>query len=367
MLHIQKFLAEHSLAELLTRYSVKHKRHAKHPNLVLLKYDQIASPFHEPLVRECRGIILDEANGWAVVARAFDKFFNHGEPGAADIDWGTARVQEKVDGSLCMLYHYAGEWHVATTGTPDASGPVGFAGMTFADLFWQTWRDAGNSLPAETSVLVFELCTPFNRIIVRHAEAHLVLIGARAWMYGDLVELPVRAVQHLVRTVPEHPLTSMEEVLATFGTLDPLKQEGYVVVDAQFNRVKVKHPGYVALHHMKGNGAGPTEKRLLDICRKGEQAEVLSAFPEWTDAMRRVDMVLNVAALTLDACYKQWKDIPVQKDFAEKAKGTDCPAALFAVRSGKAASIAEFFATMRLESLMQVLGFDDSQEEEAAQ
>lgn len=366
MLHIQKYLAIHTLDELLHEYGVKHRRHAKHPNLVLLKYDQIASPFHEPLVRECRGIILDESNGWAVVARAFDKFFNHGEPGAAAIDWSTARVQEKVDGSLCMLYHYAGEWHVATTGTPDASGPVGFAGMTFADLFWQTWHAADNTLPAETSVLVFELCTPFNRIIVRHAEAHLVLIGARARIDGDLVELPVRSVQHLVRCVPEHKLTTMDEVLATFGTLDPLKTEGYVVVDAQFNRVKVKHPGYVALHHMKGNGAGPTDKRLLEIVRKGEQAEVLAAFPEWTEAMQRIDAAYQLVIEITQSAYLQHKDIPVQKDFAAVAKQSTCPAALFAVRSGKVASVREFFADMRLESLMQILGLNDAPEVEAA-
>jgi hypothetical protein len=53
---------------------------------------------HEPIVRESRGVILDEADDWRVVARAFDKFFNYGESGADEIDWGTARVQEKVDG-----------------------------------------------------------------------------------------------------------------------------------------------------------------------------------------------------------------------------------------------------------------------------
>jgi hypothetical protein len=28
--------------------------------------------------------------------------------------------------------------------------------------------------------------------------------------------------------------------------------EGYVIVDANFNRVKVKKPAYVAVHHLKG-------------------------------------------------------------------------------------------------------------------
>ena len=33
-------------------------------------------------------------------------------------------MQEKLDGSLCVAYYYQGDWHVATTGTPDAGGPV---------------------------------------------------------------------------------------------------------------------------------------------------------------------------------------------------------------------------------------------------
>ena len=60
---------------LLADYSIKHRRHRKHPHLVLFKYDQIASDFSQQIVRECRGIVLDESNGWRVVSRAFDKFF----------------------------------------------------------------------------------------------------------------------------------------------------------------------------------------------------------------------------------------------------------------------------------------------------
>jgi tRNA splicing ligase len=31
------------------------------------------------IVRESRGVILDSANNWSVVALPFDKFFNYGE------------------------------------------------------------------------------------------------------------------------------------------------------------------------------------------------------------------------------------------------------------------------------------------------
>lgn len=58
----------------------------------------------EPIVQECRGLILDEAEGWRVVCMPYKKFFNFGEDCCADIDWSTAKVQEKLDGSLISLY-----------------------------------------------------------------------------------------------------------------------------------------------------------------------------------------------------------------------------------------------------------------------
>lgn len=117
MTAVREFLsAGGTLEDLAARYAVRALRHGLYPNLVRLNYSQIASPMAEPIVRECRGIVLDEAEGWAPVARGFDKFFNYGEPLAPEIDWPTARVQEKVDGTLCMAYFYDDRWHVATTG-----------------------------------------------------------------------------------------------------------------------------------------------------------------------------------------------------------------------------------------------------------
>lgn len=355
MLEIQQFLATHSLADVLARFCVKHRRHTQYPNLVLLKYDQISSPMGEPLVRECRGIVLDESDGWRVVARAFDKFFNHGEGHAASIDWSTARVQEKVDGSLCMLYHYAGEWHVATTGTPDGCGPVNDSARTFAALFWETFAAHGLPLPSPEIVLVFELTSPFNRVVVRHAAARLTLLAVRN-RNNDFREMPVSEFANSYPVVVEHPLRTLDDALASFATLDPLQMEGYVIVDDAFRRIKVKHPGYVALHHIKGNGVAPTPKRLLGVVRSGESSELLSAFPEWTEAVGRVRDAYVALSAELNAAYAEWKDIPVQKDFALKAVTSRCSGALFALRSRKVASIDEFLRNMNIDALAKTLG-----------
>ena len=140
------------------------------PELVLFKYDQINSPMENPIVQECRGIILDEADDWRVIARPFTKFYNYGEPNAAPIDWTTARVQEKVDGSLCAFYHYKGDWHVATTGTPDAGGRVHNGERLFRDLIWETAQKHELRMLSPAHTYLFELTSPYNRVVVPHTN-----------------------------------------------------------------------------------------------------------------------------------------------------------------------------------------------------
>ena len=70
-------------------------------NYLLLKYG-IAADFANPIVQECRGLILNKST-WEVVCHSFDKFGNFGEPYAPEIDWTTARCQAKMDGSLIKV------------------------------------------------------------------------------------------------------------------------------------------------------------------------------------------------------------------------------------------------------------------------
>lgn len=338
-------------AELAEKFAIKTRRHEKHANLVQFKYDQINSPLREALVQECRGVILDEAENWNVVARAFDKFFNHGDPLAATIDWSTARVQEKVDGSLCVLYHFNSEWHVATTGTPDASGDVNGCGILFRDLFWRTFKAMGLALPDghTNKAFLFELTSPWNRVVVRHADERLVLLGIRRrdgkWYDPEGWGYPA---------VKSYPLGSFEEILASFQGIDPLSQEGYVVVDGSFNRVKCKHPGYVALHHMKGDGL-VSPRRVLEILLAGESTEVLTAFPEWAPYFTEASDKLVALASAIDSDYARLKPIPIQKDFALEAVKTRCSAALFQLRQGRIKSADEYLRAMTTDRLADVL------------
>lgn len=339
-LHIQKFLRQGNQLSDLRDFRIIHRRHSIHSSLVLLKYD-IKAPFGESIVQECRGIVLDENDDWNVVSRAFDKFFNYGEGHAADIDWSTARVQEKLDGSLCVMYHYAGKWHVATSGSPDASGKVRKAGVrgaaaytmkTFADYFWETFRAQGGQMPMpgnEHLCFAFELMGPDNRVVVVHDKPWMRLLAIRDRVTGE--EQNIEEYWGLVALPPvrSFPLGSFEEIGKSFAHISPVSQEGYVVVDGQGRRVKVKHPGYVALHHAKdGMGA----KAFVRIAQTGETPEVIAAFPEFAPMLKDMRERYSKLCAEVDAAYARLKDIPSQKDFALEAVKTPFSATLFAMR-----------------------------------
>lgn len=348
-------IAKDGLDKVVDRYRLAHKRHKKYENLVLLKYDMIDSPMSSVAVQQARGIILDLSSQTPrVVSRPFDKFFNLGEANAATIDWQTARVQEKLDGSLCTLYHHDGAWHVASSGVPDATSGVNDYGFTFADLFWRVWGEMGYTLPnTENMCYMFELMTPYNRVVVRHDFNRLVLIGARNLTTQEEVE--VSALRHLGFDVVKEfsGLKSMDAITGSFGSIDPLTQEGYVVVDASFNRVKVKHPGYVAMHHLK---AGASRKYLLQIARSGEGDELLTYFPEYAAEFSFVKDRYDTVITALETAYSKYNMIPVQKDFAIAIKDVPMNAALFQVRAKKVSSIKEFLLKLPIDHLMSGLG-----------
>jgi hypothetical protein len=278
---------------------------------------------------------------------------------AANIDWSTASVQEKLDGSLCQLFHYKDEWLVATSGTPDAETPIGDYATTFKDMFWRLFRFPipGLSLD-ERYCYSFELCTPENRVVVQHKKPRLVLHGIRDLF--DLKEMDPLLTEwgSLYETPKTFPITSIDECLEAAKHLDPLSQEGYVVCDANFNRVKVKSPAYLALHHAKDGLL--SQKRMALIIRSGESSEferALVAFPELRGHFDRLVTRYNEIVFLANAAYNEIKDISEQKEFALKAKTKYYSSVLFGMRKG--CTPQSYLAKLTEPAYLRLIGVKD--------
>ena len=73
----------------------------------------------------------------------------------------------------------------------------------------------------------------------------------------------------------------------------PYNEEGYVVVDKYWNRVKIKSPSYVNAHRLVNNHVVNKEK-VLDLIRANEQGEFLSYFPEYKEIFNKVEKELKI-------------------------------------------------------------------------
>lgn len=358
MIELVEAIKQCGLEAVLLKYKLTAIRHKKYSKLVLLKYSQLESPMGEKIVQQARGIILDSDRDWQVVSFPYTKFFNYGEGRAAEIDWNSAKVYEKLDGSLMTLYWYDSQWQVASSGTPDASGNVHACKLTFAELFWQVFEEMGYQSSISTSnCYMFEMLTPYNRVITRFEGNKLILHGAREMSsYKEIVPAAV-AIAYGWECVRTHHLNNWEGILEAAKNLDPMVSEGYIVCDAKFNRVKIKSPQYVALAHLKG---GFGVRRMVEIIRANEGCEFLSYFPEWTALYTSISEAYQNLIMEIDSDYARLQSIELQKDFATEAKQTRCPGILFALRSGKSNSATHALTQMPIRSLEALLDIEES-------
>lgn len=259
-----------------------------------LKYNQIESPMAEPIVQQCRGMVVDVEQR-RILAWPYNKFWNHGDTEAVSIDWSTARVQEKLDGSLMILYWRDSAWAVASSGHPTAGGSFGTDERTFREAFWSVVRAQGINVDAldKTKTYMLELCAAPNRVVVLHETPRLVLHGARSIESGAELSseaVDVEGMSAGFELVREFPISSITECLAAAEALDPIQQEGFVVVDGMYNRVKIKSPRYVILHHLKGES---TPRRAIELWQTGDTSELLLHFPEMATAITGIQGQLD--------------------------------------------------------------------------
>lgn len=234
-----------------------------------------------------------------------------------------------VHNSLISLYNYDNKWNVATSGSPDAGGPVGDFGFTFAELFWKVAKEVGlntNKL-CEEFTYMFELCTPYNQVVVRHNTNKIYSLGIRS--KSTLVEHYYKPEGSL--RVKSFELSSVNDCIEAAKHLNPLQQEGYVVFDG-VNRCKIKSPAYIALHHAKDTCS---RKNLAEIIRSGEYGEFETALGSFPELRKDFDMLLERYNYVVNKCnedYGSIKDIEVQKEFALQAKTKEFPGILFEMR-----------------------------------
>lgn len=329
-LEIQKFLRrDGTMSDLKSDpYNLKINTDSEGRRIVF-KYNQIKSDLSLDIVQEARGLILDRKNDWEVVSFPFPKFFNYGESFAVDIDWKTAQVFEKLDGTCSVLYYFDGEWVMHTLGTVEGEGPVHVDDLlsipfdgTFFDLFFYTWNEVyGEEKLEELNedfVYVFELMTPYNIVVKEHKEYKLSLLAVRD--LNTLDEIPLSNFEDRFYTPERFSFDdlSVETLEESLEKLPP-DEEGYVVCDANFKRIKLKNPAYVVRHKMKDSAINK-KNGVLEIVLDERDDDFVSTFPDLKEDVDDIKKKINTVIDYLDKMFGEFEGSSVNPDDSQERK-----------------------------------------------
>lgn len=235
-----------------------HVSRRQHPTLPLSIYTytraaQYSRSWTTATLR-CRGLIADDKTG-EIIAWPFPKFFNVGEHDHG-FDYAPPlpidepfEVYDKVDGSLGIVFHYDGRWHVASKGS-----------FTSEQARWaQAWLDEGDTFLLKPGVTYLaEIIYPENRIVVDYGRRRDLVLLAAFDATGREIRLSYAAadwrdVGTVVRSWPAMPLPELLKLTEANARPDGqaasgMHAEGYVIRYANGTRAKAKLAEYVRLH-----------------------------------------------------------------------------------------------------------------------
>ncbi|WP_251069848.1 T4 RnlA family RNA ligase [Streptomyces sp. ISL-96] len=255
-------------AELAAALDAGHVTRKPHPELPLSIYTYTRTCQYERIwnrvTTRCRGLVADDITG-EIIALPLPKFFNVGEheagqPYAPALPDEPFEVYDKVDGSLAVVFHYAGRWQVASKGS-----------FISAQARWAQRRLDGRDTSALSPGVTYlaEILYPQNRIVVDYGDRRdLVLLAA----FGkDGAEIPMaeagaawQGIGSVVKMWPAMPITELI-ALTTSNTMPGGRSasgtdaEGFVLRFASGVRAKAKLSEYVRLHKVL---TGVTERDI---------------------------------------------------------------------------------------------------------
>ena len=260
--------------------------------------------FADPIVQEARGIIID-LETLNVVCWPFRKFGNYNESYADKIDWNTARVQDKIDGSIIKLWwdNTARKWQFSTNGTINAE--TALANQMTQETFLDVIKKADNYNEivlrladlSKDHTFIFELVSPETQVVVKYPVSHLYHIGTRNNISGMEINSDIG-----IEKPKEYFLKSLDDCLSAAydlnksddGLIHDVKKEGFVVVDDNWNRIKIKSPDYLMLHRMSSN-SNFSKERIVGMIRDGVVSipSICDDFPNYAHYFKFYDFKIS--------------------------------------------------------------------------
>lgn len=356
MLHIQKILRDNNGVlppelEIDVTYSDDGR-------LAIFNYSQTHKDKTHPVIMECRGVVL-EANTFRCIAKPFNRFFNLGQVPELEqkFNFNSFRALEKIDGSVCIVYHYDGRWRLNTRGSfakqtilgPNSNSP------TWEGLFFPFFKNL-EKVPTNLTI-VAEGCSVYNKIVTHFSEPKVVMLSAvNRDTCEELSEGEQEALALLIElpTPKEYNFSSLEE-LKSYADAQHFEFEGFVLKDDTSKRIKYKNSNYCNVHSLKSNNNIFLPRYAIPQILNGNMDDILAKWNEYRPTIEPIiEKILAVKSQTF-LTWTRVRDIVDQKSFALAIQNERHKAILFNAR--KCGSFEKVF----LESekiLLKGLGYD---------
>lgn len=331
------------------RLTVKHDG-----EYMLLDYSQTDSPRKHWLADQCRGLIIHKPSN-TIARRMFNRFYNLGEYPELEaiFEEDDMIAQSKEDGSVIGLwYHHEKGWCTGTRGS--MYGLDNLASYNYHNILDGVHKSDINFNSLVHSLInihdmylqnvlnpqytyIFELCSPFNKVVTPYNKPELYLLAiidnttgkeAPSWVLDNIAAHPFNCLRPKV-----YPVESFNDAKHWASQLTGMK-EGFVLVDKNGHRLKLKTEKYVLSAHINGHRM-PDLVDLVGLVIKKEHYEFISYHKEYTKPVFDICNGLEKLEAFCLSNYDNVKNIKCQKEFAKTANKTLFPQVLFRLRKGE--------------------------------
>ena len=364
---IVEYLKTHSFQQLEDEHGVC-ARFSSDGSKCSLNYDQILVKNGDPFAEQCRGMVIRPlqfkihifGDNWKnaivgdvkVIAWPMNRFYNHGDISAAQVNWSDPdlRVYEKLDGTMIVMYwdEHQNKWHAATRAVPEADLPIRkdhleIGDMTFSELFWKALASATNSpefcFANKDLTYVFELTSPFNRIVVKYDKPQATLLAIKHTSSGNELNIDDHPLANVVPTPKTWALHSAAALDAFVNSADPSQLEGAVVCDSLFNRLKVKNKTWVLSSRAKDLVTVSRRSAIEAIIQNKIDDVIPLVEKDIADELLRMQNNLRSYLKQVNANFCEWKERAAgdRKTFAQIVSSSgDWATPYFQLLDGKA-------------------------------
>jgi RNA ligase len=279
----------------------------------------------------CRGLVLD--NDGNVIAKPFSKFWNLEEN--KHIPTQDFNVQEKLDGSLVIVFFYNGELVISTKGS-FISDQARWAKKIMDEKYRPTlltdkdvYEATDYNYSGDELTYMFELIKKNKKIVVDYGDTEeLFLLSCIHTKTGKELTYPqVKKISEILGC----PIVKQYDGISDYNTLKDIikdNQEGFVVKFSNGSMCKIKGDEYIRLHRILTNISTTMIWELLST--DGDINLILERVPDefdkWVKARVRE---LKYAFFQIDERagklhdyfrYGKYGDVypePTKKEFAE--------------------------------------------------